>query len=379
MFVMTGCGKKAETNDSSALDRSLPQTESEKYFKGLQDISSAVKNNDAAALEKAINENPGFNLDTFQTDGNTFLITAIDNKFTQIRNILIEKGASVTKASINDKRTPLIAAVDNEDIYSVQILLDAGASLDKKNNEGNTALHVALKKNLEDIAVALIKHGADLNVTDAQRNNALKLAEDSTCDKAFELIKSILQVEFGAPDLASYRSLITSGHNEQLRMVIDRYPRIVNDYEAINPLAILVDLKNKSQALETASILLEKKANVNGPINAEITPLIRATARQEKGFVYLFLKENADPQLKDKDGKSALIHAVELNNFELVDLLISYSANEKYTFRKDDKKITFNACSVAKKVAKSLKDADTKATNKAIQKRLDCGLLSWLF
>lgn len=379
MLMMTGCGKKAETKDNSALDRNLPQSEGERYFKGLQDITSAVKNNDVAALEKAINENPGFNLDFIQTDGNTLLITAIDNKLPEIRNLLIEKGASVSKASINDKRTPLIAAVDSEDIYSVQILLDNGASLDKKNNEGNTALHVALKKNLEEIAVALIKHGADLNITDAQKNNALKLAEDSTCEKAFNLITSILQVEYGAPDLASYRSIIISGHNERLRTVLDRYPKIVSDYETINPLALLVDLKNKAQAFETASILLEKKANVNGPFNADVTPLIQATTKQDKGFVYLFLKENADPQLKDKDGKSALIHAVELNNFELVDLLISYSANEKYTFRKDDKKISFNACSVAKKVAKSLKDADAKATNKAIQKRLDCGLLSWLF
>ena len=111
-----------------------------------------------------------------------------------------------------------------------------------------------------------------------------------------------------------------------------------------------------------------------------MTPLIKATINQKKAFAELYLLNEANPQLLDKSGKSALIHAIELNNAELVALLLNKSAVEDYTFRdKDGKKVTYNACKVAKKMAKKISTPEDKAKNETIRDLLKCGFFGWLF
>lgn len=379
MLMVSGCGKEAKVKDKDEpQDKAFLPSEAEVYFKALKDIEAAINNNDREALEKAIFNHPEIDLNQVLTSGETFLIMAIQKNFPEIQNLLIEKGARLSQANIN-KETPLMVAVKTGSLSCVRFLLEYEVELDRKNNNGETALHIALKSNAEEIALTLIKRGANLEVSDKSNKNALRLAEENSCNEALELIKSIQQVEYGTPDLASFRNILVQGDVNRLNKVLSRYPNIAADYESINPLALLVDNKDQNTAIRSATLLLDHKANVNGPLNADITPLIAATTKLNKGFVNLFLSREANPQLQDKEGKSALIHAVELNDLELVDLLLSYSAVEKYTFRKNGEKVTYNACSVAKNLAKKLTDGEAKKTNKAIQKSLDCGFLSWLF
>jgi ankyrin repeat protein len=263
---------------------------------------------------------------------------------------------------------------------TVRVLLDSKVDLEKKNIEGDTALHAAIKNNRDEIATLLVKQGANIDVLDGKFKNAIKLAEEYNVPTCLELLFSILKVEAGAPDIASFRNIISQGDLKRLNNVLTRYPSIVADYESINPLALTVELKDENTALRSAEMLLHYEANVNGPVDAEVTPLIKATLNKKKNFANLFLSSNANPQLLDKDGKSALIHAVELNNLELVKLLLSFSAVEKYSFRKDGKKITFDACDTAKAIGKTFTTgSDEKKTNDKVKDALDCGFLSWLF
>lgn len=140
----------------------------------------------------------------------------------------------------------------------------------------------------------------------------------------------------------------------------------------MNPLALLVDASNEKNALSSAELLIRFNANVNGPEEADMTPLIKATIRKKSGFADLYLSSNANPQLLDKDGKSALIHAVENNNLEMVQMLLSYSAAEKYTFRKNGKKITLSACDSAKATEKRLTSPEDREINEKIRRVLDC-------
>lgn len=380
VLLSFSCGKKAEMDDKRSSDNLSP-TVAELNFKILKELKKSVLENNLNAVKKIIVDNPGIDLDqTLNDTGETFLIISIKKDFRSIRNYLIEKGANLDQANIN-RETPLIAAVSNSQLNSVKVLLDYKVDLERKDNNGETALHVALKNSNDEIALILIKQGANIYTLDRREKSPLKIAQENNLSQSIEAMTSLMDLESGAPDLTSFRNIITQGDYKKLNTLLTRFPKVASDkiYQSINPLALLVEVKNEQNALRSAEILINNKSNVNGPEEAEQTPLIKATIRQKKGFANLYLNSEANPQLLDGEGKSALIHAVQLNNPEIVDLLLSYSAVEKYTFRKDGKKVTFNACTIAKEMTSKLKTTAEKEANKKIKRSLDCGLLNWVF
>lgn len=377
MSLLVSCGKKAETQDKSKAETVQP-SEAEVSFYALKEVRRAVVENDLPALQRVLRENPDIDLNQILFDGDTYLILSIKYNYPQIRNFLWEKGADLNRPNVN-KETPLMVAISKGRLNSVKVLLDLKVDLERKDTNGETALLLALKNLNEEVALLLIKQGANLETNDKLDRSPLRVAEESHLVNAVELIKSILQVEFGAPDLASFRSVLTQGDVKRLNTILTRYPKLVGDYETCNPLALLVEVKDENAAIRSAELLLNYQANVNGPKGAELTPLIKATTSKKQNFARLYLSSRANPQLLDKDGKSALIHAVEMNDAYMVELLLSYSAVERYTFRKDGKKITYNACTIARDMEKKLETDFEKNANKEIQSNLDCGLLNWLF
>lgn len=380
LFSVISCGKKAKVDDNNDNDNELRPTTAEIYFNALKEIERSVLENDLPSLKKTVFESPGIDLNQILHNGETFLIIAIKKDYREIRNFLIEKGVQLDKANVN-KETPLIAAVANNLENSVKVLLDLKVDLERKDFNGDTALHVAIKKSNDEIALLLIKQGANVEATDRRERNAYKLAELYQVPNSRDLIRSILQIEVGAPDLAGYRAILVQGDHKRLNQILNRYPNIANDdvYDSINPLALLVGVNDETSAMRSAELLINYNANVNGPLGADMTPLIKATVEKKKSFAKLFLSNNASTELNDAHGKSALIHAVEMNNLELVDLLLSYSAVENYTLRKDGKKISFSACDIAREVAKTLETKEEKDINEEIKEQLDCGFFNWLF
>jgi ankyrin repeat protein len=376
VFAISGCGKKANVSEKKANGNTIQPSTAEVYFNALKEITRAVTSNDIEALKKVVSENPDVDLNQILNDGDTFLIIAIKNDFRLVRNFLIEKNVSLEKPNVN-KETPLIAAVSHGRKNSTRVLLDNKVNLESKNDEGDTALHVAIKKNNDSIALLLINRGASTEAMDKQERSASKLVDEYDVPQCKEFFDSLKKVEIGAPDIATYRKVIEDGDAKRLTTILTKYPGLVLDYETINPLSLLVIAKDSNNALKSAELLLSLKANVNGPKDAESTPLIKAVREQKFGFVNLFLDAKANHQIMDRMGKSALIHAVELNNPQIVELLLSYSALEKYTFRRGGRKINFNACVTAKNVGDKLQTEEGRALNKKIRESLNCGLVTW--
>lgn len=374
LLILCACGKKSEVKDKENRE-TLVTTEAHTQFLALKEIKRAVNENDPKALKKVLTEEPDIDLDQIQLEtGETFLTTAIKNDFRAIRNILVTAGASIEKANTS-KETPLIVAVATGRLNSIKFLLDHKVNLEAVDVNGDTALHVAIKKELDSIAVLLINAGANIYAFDKQGKNAIKLSRDYRLKETQEHIRRITEIERGAPDLSTFRTLLENADYPRLRNVIARYPRVVTDkaYQAINPLAILVDAPHEQNALKSAELLLSYEANVDGPENAYETPLIKATRANKKAFADLFLASKANPQLIDKDGKSALIHAIEQNNEELVSLLVGSRAMVKYTYQTDHgTEVTYSACVVARRVSKRLIDPVELEISKNIRKKLNC-------
>ena len=378
ILVITGCGKKANLDDEGRPNTTIEPSTSELYFNGLQEIKRSLIENDLEGFKKAIKQNPSIDLNQITSDGDTFLITAIKHNFTEIRDYLIAAGVDREKSNVN-KETPLMVAAINKRVESLLILIDKEADLEKRNANGDTALHIVIKQNNDEIGPILVERGAKISTTDRYGRTALKLAQEYNVPETLAQIQARLDLEYGAPDLASYKSIISNADYRRLKIIVERYPRTVLENESINPLALLVQAPDETSAIRTAEILLENDADVNGPETAEVSPLLKATIARKMSITNLYLNYRANTEFLDRDGKSALIHAIELNDLNLVDVLLSYSALEKYTFRKEGKKISFNACDVAKEMKKKLTSAADKATNQQIRNSLSCGFLSWLF
>lgn len=379
--TVTSCGKKAKEKDSASPEKHNPSVE-EVYFNAYKDLVDALEKKDEDKFIKIVTENPGIDLnEIISKTGETFFITTIKQNLNKIRVFLVEtERVSFEKANVHGE-TPLMAAVKSKNEKVVSLLLDRNVNLEKRNKEEDTALHIALKSGNDKMALLLIKEGANIHAFDKYHNNALALADRGQTPEAFELINNLMNIETGAPKLVEFKRIVEKADIVTLRKVLSRYPIVATDkaYQAINPLALLVDTKDETNALASAELLIKHDANVNGPENAEVTPLIKATMALKKGFAGLYLTHDANPQFRDKDGKTALIHAVELNNEEIAKLLVDNGANVEYEFLKNGKRVKFDACDTVSDVSKRLSTSEDKATNKRIKKLLGCGFFSRFF
>jgi ankyrin repeat protein len=349
-LVITSCGKKTEEGRLKSFSESYRPSVEEVYFNALQELRKSVYENDYALLKKVIQENPKLDLDQIGDDGETLLTVAIQKNHIQIRDFLIENGVSLEKSNIN-KDTPLIVAATYDRLESAMLLIRNNVEINRKNNHGSTALHIALENKNEDLALLLIREGANVEITDEDDQNAYKLAQKHGNQRVLELLKIILHELYGAPKITDFKKVLIEGRDENLKSVLEKYPNLATDYESLNPLVLVQEQKNEVSSWEMIKTLLAYNANINGPKNAELSPLIKSIQLQHTAVASYLIDQKADISLLDNEGKNALIHAIELNNNELVKQLMQYGARRNYfTTLKNGKRMSFDACSLAKKL-----------------------------
>lgn len=366
--ALTSCGKKASNSDQQKIENAYLPSRDQVATSTLIAFRESIESKSVLKVKNFLLNNPGIDLNRYLDNGDTPLIIAIKNNATEVRNFLIDKGANLEKSNMS-KETPLIIAVLNEDLNSVRVLLDKKISLEDKDSEERTALQHAILLEQEDIALWLLKKGAKVNL------EYFELAKSKKLFNVRDLIQLIIQVQIGTPEPESLRKVILLGDQENLEKMLTTFPKIAIDYTHLNPLVLIFEVSDKNFRQVAAQLLIEKNANINGPKNAETTPLIKAVQSQSLVLAQLFLKAGADPQLVDEQGKSALIHAIELNNLTLVRLLINYEAYDKYKIHRDNKKYSYKACSVARRIERKLKTDAEKDSMNEIKDLLDC--FSW--
>ena len=95
---------------------------------------------------------------------------------TEITRLLLQSGAKVN-AMDDDGRTALMLAVDSGSMGKVQLLLEHGANANAATNDGETPLIEAAYLGKIGVARLLIEHGADVNAANKNGITALFLAE----------------------------------------------------------------------------------------------------------------------------------------------------------------------------------------------------------
>jgi ankyrin repeat protein len=386
LLFICACGKDPDqgTNkesNSALRDKSSAQISLESW----QGITKALNKNNLTTLRGVFKSDPSIDPNLLLDSGETILTTAIKKDYHAIRDFILEKGASPERTNTN-KETPMIVAAANIRQDSVNVLLDRNVDLNKKDSTGSTALHRALelladpkvtiakRKAIEDVAVLLVKAGASIEVTNGEGQNAYRLALLNHSTILTDIIRRILDKEYATPTVEKFKYLLKTGDVEKMNFMLTVLGTLPPEYDAVNPLVAAQDFPDDLIGLQMEQLLLTYKASINGPDKAVMTPLIKAVVINSKAFVQLFLEAEVDVNMKDSENKSALYHAVETANSDLVKILVHASAEKKYYVR--EAKFSFDGCNLARQKLPNASD-EIRAQLEEIRLALSCGGRAW--
>ncbi|MCI4442973.1 MAG: ankyrin repeat domain-containing protein [Lentimicrobium sp.] len=115
------------------------------------------------------------------------------------------------------------------------------------------------------------------------------------------------------------------GTVEEVKIAMKQNSDVINSVngEGYSPL-ILASYRGN---IAVAQFLIKNVKDINGssPMG---TPLMAAVVKGNKDIVIALLENNANPNLTDANGTTALIYAVQFNNKDIVKLLLNFKADK---------------------------------------------------
>lgn len=207
-----------------------------------------------------------------------------------------------TKGDINSSnsmgKSALIEAIANSK-GSVSILVEGGANVNAKDMYGNTPLLLAVEKKDRETVKYLIDKGANVNV---KNNNG------------------------DTPFMAAARN----GDIETIKLLMSKGVNVNSKDGKGN--TILIEAINRNND-EMVKFLLENGANVNVRdkwMNKEKTALMLVIENyMPVEIMEMMVAKGVELDVKDEDGNTALITAVQRNNIAAVKLLTAKGAEKK--------------------------------------------------
>ncbi|MCK5674803.1 MAG: ankyrin repeat domain-containing protein [Spirochaetales bacterium] len=323
-------------------------------------IHVAVQFDQADSLQRLLIA--GANPNLLNRTGNTALILAVQKNAFNMTDILINSGGNVSITGSNGRSTLMIAAangnvqmmeqllsegaeldlVDNSGLsalfYSVSgnnleglsFLINSGADAGKIDNKGRTPLHLLTQNGQKAFARMLIQAGADpshqqsssgetpLHI--ASGSGAWELVEEYLSDKSVLQQINLLSTQPGAPlfyALNPELSLQSAVNTMGILLEAGADPNIASVQDVL-PIVHAVEKLDASRV----ELLVDWGAKLNNHLAEEKTFLHTAASRKLPKLVSVLLKAGIDPDLRDKQGNTALFIAVRGADVETVELLL---------------------------------------------------------
>ncbi|GFY37932.1 ankyrin repeat protein [Trichonephila inaurata madagascariensis] len=223
-----------------------------------------------------------------------------------IVKILLRNGARAHKTGFT---SPLIVAVMNKNVplAIIKMLLRAGANPCEQDCYGKSVLHYALKYHCPlSIFEVLLNWGADVNAYDKYGNTLLHCMMNKCLCNNLCLIHIPQQPCYDNYYVSQVLVLIHNGANVNAMDKKKCTPLHLAVINSSCPLYIIMEMLRKgnvnAQSCSGASVL----------INAVQTPFVNTKV------IFELLYHGADPNIKDKQGLSALHYAVKNEYCEVV-------------------------------------------------------------
>lgn len=375
LLFQVSCGKKS--NSSSGGKEQENYTDNDLIPIPYQQLEEIVAANDLNSLRRFIRDYPKLNPNRATRDDDTLLCLAIRRNYRKMVEILIDRGADIemiTHLPDTFEMAPLMVAASQGHLHLVKLLVSKGAEIDRKSGlAGRTALHQAIARKFDDLAIYLIQNGASLDAVDNEKRNAYQLAMISGSEPIIEYIRGIKYIKDGtAPDAATFRNLIIQGDSVYLSKVLSRYPDVVKSYETINPLVLAIENADEGLAFSMVQLLITYQFDSNGPKDALTTPLIKAVKTNRSFIAEYLIQKKANVNALDGTGKSPLYYAIDLNLPDMVKLLLAQNAQKRYEyqFKNSYDFLYFNACQLAYEASRKYTTGQEKIDNQTIRLNL---------
>lgn len=189
-------------------------------------------------------------------------------------------------------QTPLMYACKRGHISTVSALLDCGADVNITSDQGSTAILEAISYDHSHIVNMLIKKPLDVNKTYPHRSGRTALMV-AVLNESTSIVSHLLHqsgIHVNVRDSTGYTALAlaaTKKSTTTVELLLDR-----DDIE--------IDLRNEIEA--TALIIAAEYGNAE--------------------MVNQLLSHHADPSMKDKDGTTAILKAIDYGHISVVEVVL---------------------------------------------------------
>jgi len=261
--------------------------------------------------------------------GRTALHSAARYGALKVCRYLLEKGAEVN-AKDESGNTPLhLASLHRHDDVAV-LLADSKADINALNNDSASPLSLAIIYGTPKTTQFLLSQNADRRIEDKDGNTILHLASYyGYSEKAKEILK--YQPEIDKRNKAGFTPLhLSIQWADNAELIKDLFDHGANpdlaDNDGKNSLHMVWSFIFTADKIKA---ILEKKFDINALDKDGNTPLHHAMSRVSRSGsltpyrkgIEILMNRGANPNIKNKEGKSAMDLAVESGMQDAVELL----------------------------------------------------------
>jgi hypothetical protein len=258
-----------------------------------------------------------------------------------------DHGVTPLISEVQRGRTPIIAAAEKGDVVVLKALLQAGADPNATENPNmapflRTALSYAAEKGHDEIVAELLNSGANIEAKDKHIGGEIgkQTPLHYACENGhLKVVCQLLEkgAKVNAKDSTGGTPLMNaakSGNPEIVRLLINK-GALVNDRTKSNgwsaliaSVPLFIEVPKHSKPIEVMSVLLEHGADPNLDLGQTSTPLMSACARGCIEMVDLLLSYGADVNRQDALYKTtALVDAAMVAAPKIVERLLSEGAD----------------------------------------------------
>jgi len=266
----------------------------------------------------------GIDVESCEDDGKTSLIIAVENKRPEIVKLLIKHKACVGVRS-SKNFAPLHVAVNKDLREMAEILLDSNACINSQGGSSMlTPLCMAVKKNNKDMVQLLLRRKAFVNADQGDGQTPLHIASgEGLYDMAKMLIDHKADLEHLTNNDETPLHLATAFNKPEVARLLYQSKADISATNHIgNPLHYAISEKH----VGLTKMILEWKVDIEAQDRDGDAPLALAAMKGFNIAVELLLKAGANIEAKSKEDRTALHHASSQGHAHLVDLLLDHGA-----------------------------------------------------